>query len=51
MDPAVKVLIASGYSPDPPTHLLITIGAQGFLNKPYEISEMLQAVRKILDQK
>ncbi|MCU0539454.1 MAG: PAS domain S-box protein [Desulfobacterales bacterium] len=51
MDPAVKVLIASGFSPDPPTHLLITIGAQGFLNKPYEISEMLQAVRKILDQK
>lgn len=51
MDPAVKVLIASGFSPDPRTHLLITNGAQGFFNKPYEISEMLQAVRKILDQK
>ncbi len=51
MDPKVKVLIVSGFSPDPPTHLLISIGAQGFLNKPYEISEMLQAVRKIIDHK
>lgn len=50
MDRKVKVLMASGFSPDAATNLVIKIGARGFLNKPYEMSEMLQVIRKVLDQ-
>jgi FixJ family two-component response regulator len=29
---------------------MIKIGARGFLNKPYDMSDMLQVIRKILDE-
>jgi FixJ family two-component response regulator len=30
---------------------VIKIGARGFLNKPYDMREMLQVIRKVLDEK
>jgi FixJ family two-component response regulator len=29
---------------------MIKIGARGFLNQPYDMSEMLQVIRKVLDE-
>jgi two-component system, cell cycle sensor histidine kinase and response regulator CckA len=49
LDPSVKVVIASGYSTDGPTKEALTSGAKGFVNKPYDIRQMLQVVRAILD--
>ena len=50
IDPQVQVLIASGYSPDPPTRGALEIGATGFINKPYDTKQLLELVRKILDR-
>jgi CheY-like chemotaxis protein len=51
MDPDTRVLIASGYSPDGPTKGALDTGAKGFVSKPYDTSQLLQLVRKILDRK
>ncbi len=50
IDPPVKVLIASGYSAVGETKKTIESGAMGFVGKPYDIGQMLQAVRQVLDQ-
>jgi PAS domain S-box-containing protein len=49
LDPAVKVVIASGYSADGPTKEAIDAGAKGFVNKPYDIRQVLGVVREVLD--
>jgi PAS domain S-box-containing protein len=49
LDSGVKVLIASGYSPDGPTRETLKAGAQGFVGKPFEVKELLTAVRQALD--
>ena len=51
MDPDTRVLIASGYAPDGPTKGALDTGAKGFVSKPYDTSQLLQLVRKILDRK
>jgi DNA-binding NarL/FixJ family response regulator len=50
IDPHTRVLISSGYSPDGPTKGAIETGAKGFISKPYNTSQLLQLVRKILDR-
>ena len=45
-----KVAIASGYSPDGPTKEILRNGAKGFISKPYDLRQMLQVVREVLDQ-
>jgi len=50
LDPQAQVVIASGYSPDGPTKGALEAGAKGFLSKPYDTRELLQLVRKILDE-
>ena len=50
IDPQVKVLIASGYSGGGETKKTIETGARGFVGKPYDMRQMLQAVRQVLDQ-
>lgn len=47
--PDLKVVIASGYSPDVATHDALTAGAKGFVNKPYNIRRMMEVVRAVLD--
>jgi len=51
MNPLVKVIIASGYSVNGPTKDAIGAGAKGFVGKPYEVRQMLQIIRKVMDDK
>jgi DNA-binding NtrC family response regulator len=49
MDPDVKVLVASGYAPNGPMRALVEAGAKGAIDKPFDMKEMLQTVRRIID--
>ena len=49
LDPAVKVLIASGYSSNDATQEALASGARGFVNKPYDMRQVLGVVREVLD--
>ena len=49
LEPAAKVLLASGYSLDDRLSRTIESGAGGFIPKPYQISELLDSVRQALD--
>lgn len=48
--PSVKVVVASGYSANGPARKAIKSGARGFVRKPFDIRQMLEAVRKALDE-
>ena len=50
VNPEARVVIASGYSPDGPTREILKNGAQGFVSKPYDLRQMLNVVREVLDQ-
>ncbi|MDR3605452.1 MAG: response regulator, partial [Syntrophaceae bacterium] len=50
IDPNVKVVIASGYSEGEPTSRATEGGAKGFVQKPYNVRQLLQTVREILDK-
>ena len=50
VDPEVRVLVASGYSPNGLTQAEKGRGARGFINKPYDAKDLLIAVRNILDR-
>ncbi|MBA7652513.1 Chemotaxis protein CheY [subsurface metagenome] len=50
VNPQGKVIIASGYSVNGPTKDAIDAGAKGFVGKPYEARQILQAVREVLDK-
>ncbi len=50
VNPYVKVVIASGYSGVGHTKDALEQGARGFLNKPYDIYQMLEVVRTLLDE-
>jgi CheY-like chemotaxis protein len=51
MNPQVKVIIASGYSFNGPSKDAIDAGAKGFVGKPYEVRQMLQIIREVMDNK
>jgi len=51
LDPSVKVVIASGYSVSGPTKDALASGASGFVNKPYDMRQVLEVVRHVLDEK
>jgi two-component system, cell cycle sensor histidine kinase and response regulator CckA len=44
-----KVIIASGYTAEGTRNNVLSSGAKGFINKPFNIREMLVAVREALD--
>ena len=48
--PRLKVLISSGLSADPSTKELLKMGARGFVSKPFRMKELLQLVRRMLDE-
>ena len=48
--PDVRVVIATGYSPEDPTKAILKEKVSGFLNKPYDVSDLLLVVRKVLDK-
>ncbi len=49
INPEVKVVVISGYSPDGSTDELFQLGARGFISKPYQMTQMLQVTREVLD--
>ncbi|MFH1116506.1 MAG: PAS domain S-box protein [Pseudomonadota bacterium] len=50
INPRVKVVIASGYSANGPMKDALASGAEGFVNKPFEVKDLLQVVRRTLDK-
>ena len=50
INPRARVLIASGYSVSGPTKEALEAGAKGFTSKPYNVKQMLKAVREALDE-
>ncbi len=49
INPAVKVIISSGFEIDGPVKELIKIGAKSALQKPYRMQDMVNLISKILD--
>jgi two-component system cell cycle sensor histidine kinase/response regulator CckA len=49
IDPAAKVLVASGFAADGPTREALASGARGFVSKPYDMQHVLRTVRDALD--
>jgi two-component system, cell cycle sensor histidine kinase and response regulator CckA len=49
IDPSLKVLIASGYSDTYNKEELVRAGASGFVGKPFHMTELLRALRDVLD--
>jgi two-component system cell cycle sensor histidine kinase/response regulator CckA len=49
MDPRARVIISSGYSMDEQTKEVVESGARGFVRKPFQLEQMLHAVREVLD--
>lgn len=49
IEPKARVLIASGFAANRQTKEAMETGARGFVGKPYNLKEMLQTVRKVLD--
>jgi DNA-binding NtrC family response regulator len=47
--PELKVIIASGYSPEDDANSAMESGAKGFISKPYNVRNMLSEVREVLD--
>jgi two-component system cell cycle sensor histidine kinase/response regulator CckA len=49
INPRVKVLLVSGYSLNKQVEALIAQGCSGFIQKPFDILELSQKLRQILD--
>ncbi len=45
-----KVIIASGYSEHGPANGIMEAGAKGFIDKPFDMRELLEKIRKIIDE-
>ncbi len=51
LNPAVRVLLSSGYSMNGQTREIMKRGCNGFIQKPFSIKELSQKLREILDKK
>lgn len=49
MQPAVSVLIASGYASDGRIRTMLSQGALGYIQKPFSIEELAEEVRRCID--
>jgi two-component system, cell cycle sensor histidine kinase and response regulator CckA len=50
INPGARVVVASGYSADGPMKEALEGGARGFVSKPFDMGQLLQTVRKVLDE-
>ncbi len=50
IDPQVKIVVASGYSPHLCEQDLLALGAYAFIAKPFELETLLAVVRTAIDQ-
>ncbi|MCJ7614931.1 MAG: PAS domain S-box protein [Desulfobacterales bacterium] len=51
IDPDVKVLLSSGYSIDGEANEILKRGCNGFIQKPFNINEVSEKIREILEKK
>lgn len=49
ISPAVKVIIASGHLPSDTTREALASSTRGFVDKPYDMRQLLEVVRSVLD--
>jgi two-component system, cell cycle sensor histidine kinase and response regulator CckA len=49
INPKAKIVIASGFSAHGPTRAAIAEGAKEFVTKPYDIRQLMEVVRSVLD--
>ena len=49
IQPDMPVMLSSGYSIDGQAQEILAKGGNGFIQKPFQIAELSQAIRKILD--
>ncbi len=49
LSPSLPILLTSGYTPEGDAQELLAKGADGFIQKPYSLSELAAAVRRALD--
>ena len=49
MNPEVRVIVSSGYATGTLLKELESLGASGFIGKPYRLNDMLEKVREVLD--
>jgi two-component system, cell cycle sensor histidine kinase and response regulator CckA len=50
MDPNVRILVASGFTQDGEIGEALDSGARGFIGKPFDMSQLLEKIRKIIDE-
>lgn len=51
INPAVKVLFSTGYSQNEKVNEIMSLGVRGFIQKPYQVNDLLLKVRDVLDGK
>jgi len=51
IDPQVRVLFSTGYSQNEKVNEILSLGVRGFIQKPYQVRDLLAKVRDILDAK
>jgi CheY-like chemotaxis protein len=49
INPAIKTLLSSGYSINGKAQAILNSGCQGFIQKPFNLTNLSQKIRKILD--
>jgi two-component system, cell cycle sensor histidine kinase and response regulator CckA len=49
INPNAKIIVASGYSEGDPANGVMNAGAKGFVQKPYDMRQLLSMVREVLD--
>jgi two-component system cell cycle sensor histidine kinase/response regulator CckA len=49
VNPAIKVLLSSGYSIEGQATEILERGCDGFIQKPFSVSQLSKSIRKILD--
>ncbi len=51
LNPSVKVILCSGYSKEGDASMLLENGAEAFLQKPFDVSEAVEVINRILQEK
>jgi CheY-like chemotaxis protein len=49
INPGIKVLLSSGYSVEGQAAEILGRGCDGFIQKPFSISQLSKGIRRILD--
>jgi CheY-like chemotaxis protein len=49
INPAIKTLLSSGYSINGKAQAILNSGCHGFIQKPFNLTNLSQKIRKILD--